>query len=49
MYKFVILSVLLCVCETWSVILREECRFGMSETGVIRNTFGSKKDDVTGG
>ena len=36
-------------CETWSLILREVCRLLIFENRVLRKTFGSKKDEVTGG
>jgi hypothetical protein len=35
-------------CETWSLILREECRLGVFENMVLRSLFGPKRDEVTG-
>jgi hypothetical protein len=40
-YKTIILAVLLYLCETWSLTLKEN--------RVLRRTFGSKRDEVTGG
>jgi hypothetical protein len=36
-------------CETWSLILREECRLRAFENRVLRRIFGSKTDEVTRG
>jgi hypothetical protein len=36
-------------CETWSLILREECRLRAFENRVLRRIFGPKRDEVTGG
>ena len=47
-YRTIILSVVLCGCETWSLTLREERRLRMCENGVLRRIFGSKRDEVTG-
>ena len=38
-YRTIILPVVLCGCETWSLTMREERRL---------RVFGSKRDDVTG-
>ena len=35
-------------CETWSLTLKEEHRLSVFENGVLRNMFGTKRDDVTG-
>jgi hypothetical protein len=35
-------------CETWSLILREECRLRVFENRVLRKVFGPKRDEVTG-
>jgi hypothetical protein len=35
-------------CETWSLILREECSLRAFENRVLR-IFGPKRDEVTGG
>jgi hypothetical protein len=39
-YKTIILTVVLCGCETWSFILREENRWRMFENRVLRRIFG---------
>jgi hypothetical protein len=48
-YKTIILPVVLYVCETWSLTLREEHRLRVFENRVFRRIFGPKKDEVTGG
>jgi hypothetical protein len=45
---FVILSVVLYGCETWSLTLREERRLRVFENRVLRGIFGPKRDEVTG-
>jgi hypothetical protein len=35
-------------CETWSLILREECILKVIESRVLRMIFGPKRDEVTG-
>jgi hypothetical protein len=47
-YRTVILPVVLCGCETWSFILREEHRLRVFENRVLREIFGPKRDEVTG-
>jgi hypothetical protein len=47
-YKTIILPVVLCGCETWSLILREEHRLRVFENRLLR-IFGPKGDEVTGG
>jgi hypothetical protein len=47
-YRTIISLVLLCGCETWSLILREECRLRVFENRVLRRIFGPKRDEVTG-
>jgi len=42
------LPVVLYGCETWSLTLREERRLRVFENRVLRRTFGSERDDVTG-
>jgi hypothetical protein len=37
------------LCETWSLILREEHELKVFENRVLRKIFGPKRDDVTGG
>ena len=39
----IILPVVLYGCETWSLILREERRPRVFESGVLRRIFGAKK------
>jgi hypothetical protein len=46
-YCTIILSVVLCGCEKWSLTLREECRLRVFENPVLRRRFGSKRDEVT--
>jgi len=48
-YRTIILPVVLYGCETWWLALKEECRQRVFETRVLRRTFGSKKDKITGG
>jgi hypothetical protein len=36
-------------CETWSLTLREEHRQRVFENRVLRRSFGTKRDEVTGG
>jgi hypothetical protein len=47
-YTTIILPVVLCGCETWSLTLREERRLGVFEDRVLRRIFGPKRYDVTG-
>jgi hypothetical protein len=47
-YKTIILPVVLCVCETWSLTLKEERRLRVFENRVLRRVFGPKRDEVTG-
>jgi hypothetical protein len=47
-YKTIILPVVLCGCETWSLTLRKEYRLRVFENRVLRRTFGPKRDEVTG-
>jgi hypothetical protein len=44
----IILPVVLCECETWSLTLREEHRPRVFENRVLRRIFGPKRDEVTG-
>jgi len=48
-HRPIILPVVLYVCETWSLILREERRLRVFENRVLRRIFGPRRDDVTGG
>jgi len=43
----IILPVVLCGCETWSLTLREERRLRVFENGVLKRIFGPKRDAVT--
>jgi hypothetical protein len=47
-YKTIILPVVLYVCETWSLTLREEQRLRVFENRVLRRIFGPKKNQVMG-
>jgi hypothetical protein len=47
-HKTIILPVVLYVCETWSLILREEHRLRVFESRVLRGIFGTKRVEVTG-
>jgi hypothetical protein len=46
-YKTIILPVVLCGCETWSMTLREEHRLRVFENKVLRRIFGPKRAEVT--
>ena len=45
-YRNIILPVVLCGCETWSLILREKNWLRVFENRVLR-IFGPKRDEVT--
>jgi len=47
-YRTVILSIVLCGCETWSLTLRVERRLRVFYHKVLRGVFGAKRDEVTG-
>jgi hypothetical protein len=47
-YKTIILPVVLCECEAWSLAMREEHRLRVFENRVLRRIFGPKTDEVTG-
>ncbi|KAJ4442171.1 hypothetical protein ANN_12037, partial [Periplaneta americana] len=47
-YKTVILPVVLCGCETWTLTLRGKHRLRVFENKVLRKIFGAKRDEVTG-
>jgi hypothetical protein len=47
-YRTINLPILLCGCETWSLMLREGCRLRVFENRVAKNTFGPRKDEITG-
>jgi hypothetical protein len=42
-------KVINCVCEAWSLTLREEHRLRAFENSVLRRIFGSKRNEVTRG
>jgi len=46
-YRTIILPVVLCGCETWSLTLREERRLRVFENMVLRRIFGTRRDEVT--
>jgi len=48
-YTNIILPVVWCGCETWSLTSREEHRLRVFENRVLKMTFGPKEDEVTGG
>jgi len=47
-FKNIILPVVLCGRETWSLILREECRLTVFENRVLGRIFGPKRDKIKG-
>ena len=47
-YRTIILPVVLCGCETWSLTLREERRLRVFENRVLGGVFGAQRDEVTG-
>ena len=47
-YRTIILSAVLCWCESWSLKLREERRLRVSENRVLRIIFELKRDEVPG-
>ena len=47
-YRIIILSVVLYMCETWSLILREERKLRFFDNNVLRRIFGLRRDEVTG-
>jgi hypothetical protein len=47
-YRTIILPVVLCGCETWSLTLREEHRLRMFENMVLWKIFEPRWDEVTG-
>ena len=46
-YRTIILPVVLCGCESWSVTQREEHRMRVFENRALRRIFGPKRDKVT--
>ena len=47
-YRTIILPVVLCGFETWSLTLREQHRLRVFENRVLRRIFGPRRDGVTG-
>jgi len=47
-YRTIMLPVVLYVCETWSLTLREERKVRVLENRVLRRIFGPRRDEVTG-
>jgi hypothetical protein len=47
-YKTIILPVVLYVCETWSLTIREEHRLRVFESRVLWRIFGPKRNEGTG-
>jgi hypothetical protein len=45
--RTIVLPVVLCGCETWSLTLNEERRLRVSENWALRRLFGLKRDEVT--
>jgi len=47
-YRTIILPVVLCGCETWSLTLREDRKLRVFEDMMLRRIFGPRRDEVTG-
>jgi len=47
-YRTIILPVVLCGCETWSLTMREERRLRAFENRVLRRVFGLKRHEEIG-
>jgi hypothetical protein len=47
-YKTIILPVVLYLCETWFLTVREELKLRVFESRMLRRIFGPKRDGVTG-
>jgi len=46
-HRTIILPVVLYMCETWSLTVREEGRLRVFENRVLRRIFGPKRDKIT--
>ena len=46
-YRTIILPVVLCGCETWSLSLREERKLRVFKNRLLRRIFQPKRDEVT--
>ena len=47
-YRTIILPIVLYVCETWSLTLREERKLRVCENKVLRRIFRPRRDEVMG-
>ena len=47
-YRTITWPVVLYRCETCSLTLREECRLRVFEKRMVRNIFGTKREDIAG-
>ena len=47
-YRIIILPLVLYGCETWLLILWEECGLKVFENRVLKRIFGLKRDKITG-
>jgi hypothetical protein len=47
-YKTIILPVVLCGCEAWSLTLRAKHKLRVFENRVLRGIFGPKREEVMG-
>ena len=47
-YRTIILPVVLCWCETWSLTLREKMKLRLFENMVLSRIFGPRMDEVRG-
>jgi len=48
LFRNIILRVVLCGCETWSLTLREERKLRVFENMVLRRIFGPRREEVMG-
>jgi hypothetical protein len=47
-YRTIILPIVLCGCETWSLTSREERSLTVFKNRELRRIFGSKRDEILG-
>ena len=47
-YRTIVLPIVLCEFQTWSLTLREERKLRVFENKVLRRIFGPRRDEVTG-
>ena len=45
-YRTISLLVVLYGCETWLLILREECRLRVFRNRMLRRIFGTRRDEI---